>query len=121
MYCPNVSLALFNFSLSPLTLVLPLGEVEDLPLILAAVVLGLEVCEHCPIHSGGVGGQVEVDDEAEEPDLEPAPFSNRLQQHVVKALHFFFFCLFNFIFTKNKVERFNKGKFSVIKSLTDLA
>ena len=56
--------------------IIPLGQVEYLVLLLGTVVLGLEVGVHGPVHPGGVGGQVEIDDQPEEPDLEPTPFSN---------------------------------------------
>ena len=61
----------------PEILIFPLGHVENLLLLLGTVVLGLEVGVHGPVHPGGVGGQVEVDDQPEEPDLEPTPFSDR--------------------------------------------
>ena len=96
----------------PEILIFPLGHVENLLLLLGTVVLGLEVGVHGPVHPGGVGGQVEVDDQPEEPDLEPAPFPHRFKEYVVQTFHFVFFCFFDFILTKLVTERFDPEIFA---------
>ena len=54
-------------------------------LVLDAVMIGGEVCEHGTIHTGSIGRLVQVDDDSE-PDLEPAPLSHRPGQHILQAL-----------------------------------
>ena len=88
----------------PQILVLPLGEVEDLSILLDAMVLGLEVGEHGPVYPRGVRSQVEIDDQSKEPYLEPSPFAHWFLQDVIKTLHFILFSFFNFIFTKKRLK-----------------
>ena len=62
------------------------------------MVVGGEVREHGPVHAGGVGGLVQVDDHPE-PDLEPAPLSHRLGQYIVKCPGLVFLRFLNIILT----------------------